>query len=309
MNDSLFIALQYLLPHHLLSRLVGCLASTRQPWIKDAFIQRFASRYRVDMAEALEPDLRAYESFNAFFTRALKPGARPLAEGDDVVLCPADGAISEIGRIEDGRLLQAKGHTFSLLQLVGGDTDVADRFQGGHFATVYLSPKDYHRVHMPLGGELESMTYVPGALFSVNQTTADNVEGLFARNERLVCLFQTSAGPMAVILVGAMIVAGIETVWAGPVAPLRRRVSSTRYGSHSTPVQLDKGAEMGRFMLGSTAIVLFPPDTVEWQSELRNGSQVRMGQAMGSLLARAAKPRRKRSAKTTESDAGSESAE
>ena len=219
MKSRLFIISQYLLPHHLLSRLAGCVAECRARWFKNAFTAWFAKRYQVNMSEALVEDLTAYEHFNAFFTRALKPGARPLDETPGAILCPADGAVSQLGPIEHGRIFQAKGHSFSALELLGGDPALAAPFMGGEFATIYLSPKDYHRVHMPLAGTLREMVYVPGRLFSVNQTTAENVPELFARNERVVCLFDTERGPMAVVLVGAMIVASIETVWAGLVTP------------------------------------------------------------------------------------------
>lgn len=282
MKDRLFILSQYLLPHHLLSRLAGCIAECRLPWFKNAFTDWFAHRYQVDMREAQVEDLTAYEHFNAFFTRALKDGARPLADSADAVLCPADGAISQMGPIEHGRLFQAKGHDFSLTALLGGDAERAAPFMGGQFATVYLSPRDYHRVHMPLTGTLREMVYIPGRLFSVNQTTAENVPGLFARNERVACLFDTERGPMAVVLVGAMIVASIETVWAGLVTPPRRELKTQRYDAAArAPITLDKGAEMGRFKLGSTAIVLFGPEQVQWSSELTAGSSVRMGQQLG----------------------------
>ena len=282
MKDRLFILSQYLLPHHLLSRLAGCIAECRLPWFKNAFTGWFAHRYQVDMREAQVEDLTAYEHFNAFFTRALKDGARPLADPADAVLCPADGAISQMGPIEHGRLFQAKGHDFSLTALLGGDAERAAPFLGGQFATVYLSPRDYHRVHMPLTGTLREMVYIPGRLFSVNQTTAENVPGLFARNERVACLFDTERGPMAVVLVGAMIVASIETVWAGLVTPPRRELKTQRYDAAArAPITLDKGAEMGRFKLGSTAIVLFGPEQVQWSSELAAGSSVSMGQQLG----------------------------
>lgn len=282
MKDRLFILSQYLLPHHLLSRLAGCIAECRQPWLKDTFTQWFARRYQVDMSEALVEDLTAYEHFNAFFTRALKEGARPLAEAENAVLCPADGAISQLGPIEHGRLFQAKGHDFSLTALLGGDAERAAPFMGGQFATVYLSPKDYHRVHMPLTGTLREMVYIPGRLFSVNQTTVENVPGLFARNERVACLFDTERGPMAVVLVGAMIVASIETVWAGLVTPPRRELKTLRYDAAARePITLEKGAELGRFKLGSTAIVLFGPQQMSWSADLVAGSSVRMGQQLG----------------------------
>lgn len=285
LQERLFLLAQYLLPHHLLSRLVGLAAECRVPWFKNRLIGWFARRYRVDMSEAQVEDLHAYEHFNAFFTRALKDGARPLEAAPDAVLCPADGAISQLGRIEHGRIFQAKGHSFSAVELLGGDAERAAPFLGGSFATVYLSPRDYHRVHMPLAGTLREMVYVPGRLFSVNQLTAENVPELFARNERVVCLFDTERGPMAVVLVGAMIVASIETVWAGLVTPPKRALKSFRYDAAArAPIHLEKGAELGRFKLGSTAIVLFGPEQVEWAEELAAGSPVRMGQRLGSSL-------------------------
>lgn len=283
MKQRLFILSQYLLPHHLLSRLIGYAADCRAAWFKNRLIGWFAKQYQVDMSEAQVEDLEAFEHFNAFFTRALKPGARPLAQGSDAVLCPADGAVSQLGKIEHGRVFQAKGHSFSLVELLGGDTERAAPFMGGAFATIYLSPKDYHRVHMPLAGTLTEMVYVPGRLFSVNQNTAENVPELFARNERVVCLFATERGPMAVVLVGAMIVASIETVWAGLVTPPKRSLKTFRYDDAArAPIALDKGAELGRFKLGSTAIVLFGADQVQWAQELAAGSPVQMGQLLGS---------------------------
>ncbi|MET1077500.1 MAG: archaetidylserine decarboxylase [Pseudomonas sp.] len=282
LKQRLFIFSQYLLPHHLLSRLIGYAADCRISGFKNRLISWFAQQYQVDMREALVEDLHAYEHFNAFFTRALKDGARPLDDSPGAVLCPADGAISQLGAIEHGRLFQAKGHSFTAQELLGGDSQRAQAFLGGTFATVYLSPKDYHRVHMPLTGTLREMVYVPGRLFSVNQTTAENVPGLFARNERVVCLFDTERGPMAVVLVGAMIVASIETVWAGLVTPPKRSLKTLRYDEAArAPITLAKGAELGRFKLGSTAIVLFGPDQVAWHNNLGAGSAVRMGQALG----------------------------
>lgn len=278
-KDRLFICSQYLTPHHLLSRLVGGLAECRAPWLKDRLIPWFAKRYCVDMREAQVQELKAYENFNAFFTRALRSDARPLDETPDAVLCPADGAISQLGAIEHGRIFQAKGHDYSLIELLGGDTARAKPFMNGQFATIYLSPKDYHRVHMPVTGTLREMVYVPGKLFSVNTVTAENVPELFARNERVVCLFDTEYGPMAVILVGAMIVASIDTVWAGTVTPMRKEVRVTQYGES---IELQKGDELGRFKLGSTAIVLFGPDSVQWAEELTALTPVRMGQRLAA---------------------------
>jgi phosphatidylserine decarboxylase len=283
MQQRLFILSQYLLPHHLLSRLIGCAAECRANWFKSRLINWFAKRYQVDMSEAAVEQLDSYAHFNAFFTRALKEGARPLDSGVGAVLCPADGAVSQLGKIEHGRIFQAKGHSFSVLELLGGDSERAAEFMGGEFATVYLSPKDYHRVHMPLAGTLREMVYVPGRLFSVNQTTAENVPELFARNERAVCIFDTERGPMAVVLVGAMIVASIETVWAGLVTPPKRELKTSRYDAAArAPIELAKGAELGRFKLGSTAIVLFGPEQVQWAAELGAGSPVRMGQRLGA---------------------------
>jgi|TARA_R110000822_G_scaffold8704_16_gene34284 phosphatidylserine decarboxylase len=282
MRERLFIISQYLLPQHLLSRLAGCLANCTWAWVKNPFISWFVKRYGVDMREAEQTDPLAFACFNDFFTRALKPGARPLAPEPDSILCPADGTISQLGKIEHGRIFQAKGQSFSVLELVGGNPAHAALFQGGEFATVYLSPKDYHRVHMPCAGTLTDMVYVPGKLFSVNQITAENVPELFARNERVVCLFDTSHGPMAVVLVGAMIVASVETVWAGLVAPPTRQLKAERYGQ-AAPT-LERGSEMGRFKLGSTAIVLFGPGHAAWDPAMRAGAAVSMGQAMGKLI-------------------------
>jgi len=282
--QRLFILLQHLLPHHLLSRAVGLLAACELHWLKNLLIRRFIRAYGVDMAEALEPDPAAYASFNAFFTRALKSGARPLPASDKAVVSPADGALSAIGAINQDTLIQAKGRSYSMTTLLGGDAERAAVFQNGCFATVYLSPKDYHRVHMPLAGTLKEMIYVPGRLFSVNQTTADNIPDLFARNERAVCIFDTAAGPMAVVLVGAMIVAAIDTVWAGQVAPAPHGLQVSNYRQASPPVHLQKGLELGRFRLGSTAIVLFGPDMMAWQDDYSAGSTVRMGEQLGTLL-------------------------
>ena len=283
MKTRLFLLCQYLLPHHLLSRLAGCIAECRVRWFKNAFTTWFAKRYQVDMSQALVEDVTAYEHFNAFFTRALKDGARPLDQTPGAVLSPADGAVSQLGPIEHGRVFQAKGHSYSVQELVGGDADVAAQFMGGDFATIYLSPKDYHRVHMPLAGTLRQMIYVPGRLFSVNQTTAENVPELFARNERAVCIFDTERGPMAVVLVGAMIVASIETVFAGLVTPPKRELKTFNYDEAArAPIHLEKGAELGRFKLGSTAIVLFGPEQVKWAESLTAGSPVMMGQSIGA---------------------------
>ncbi len=284
-SDKLLTSLQYLVPQHLLSRLVGWLAETRIDAIKNAFISHFARQYQVDMAEALEENPLAYENFNAFFTRALKEGARPIDAEAGSIVCPADGAVSQLGDINGDAVFQAKGHYYSLNELLGGDEERARPFLGGKFATIYLSPKDYHRVHMPFTGTLREMIHVPGDLFSVNTRTAENVPRLFARNERVVAIFDTAFGPMAVVLVGAMIVASIETVWAGIVAPAKRQVRVTRYGNDSTQtITLEKGAELGRFRLGSTAIVCVGPGVAEWLPEFRDGTPTRMGERLGRQL-------------------------
>ncbi len=280
--SRLFALIQYPLPHHLLSRLVGLLAECRTPWLKNALVSTFIRQFRVDMDEAAEPDPTAYATFNDFFTRELEEGARPIGGG---MVSPADGRLSHFGPIEAGQLLQAKGHRFSAMELLGGDGEAARRFLGGSFATVYLSPSDYHRVHMPLGGTLTEMVYVPGRLFSVNAATTEHVPNLFARNERLVCHFDTEHGPMAVVLVGAMIVAAIETVWAGQITPLPRGgVQRIRF---DTPVRLEKGEEMGRFKLGSTVVMAFSEpvsftDAIE-PGAIEPGAKVQMGQSLGAF--------------------------
>ncbi len=281
--DRLRTSVQYLLPQHGLSRLVGKIASSTTPWIKDTFIQRFAERYNVDMSEALEPDLSQYACFNDFFTRALKPGARPLCTENDSILCPADGAISQLGPITNDRVFQAKGHDYSLNDLLADNTS-AQAYIGGQFATVYLSPRDYHRVHMPLTGKLTRSVYVPGDLFSVNTLTAQTVPNLFARNERLVAHFDTEAGPMVVILVGAMIVASIETVWGG-VEAIGSEIRTRDFAAHEQ-ITLNSGDELGRFRLGSTAIILFGPNVMSWEKEFVTSSSTRMGQRLGYVLSK-----------------------
>lgn len=282
-NDRLLSLWQYPIPQHLVSRLMGLVANSENPAIRDPFTRWFANRYGVDMNEAANPDLASYRTFNEFFTRPLKPGARPVDRDARSIVSPADGAISELGPISDDAILQAKGFSYSATTLLGGDPARAAAFRDGQFITVYLSPKDYHRVHMPLAGTLREMIYVPGRLFSVNTRTANGVPGLFARNERVVCIFDTVAGPMAVVLVGAIIVAGIATVWSGTVTPPHRRLEATTFTSGVKPVALDKGAEMGRFLVGSTAIVLLPKGTVQWDAELKAGTPLRMGQRIGTL--------------------------
>ena len=279
--EKAFALLQLILPHHLLSRLVGYLARSRTPWIKTVFINVFRKRFGIDLSEAEIEQPEQFENFNAFFTRALKPDARPICEAAADIACPADGAISQLGRIRGADLLQAKGRYYSLYELLGGDASLSSEFSNGHFCTVYLSPKDYHRVHMPVTGTLREMIYVPGRLFSVNQATTRQVPDLFARNERAVCIFDTDRGPVAVILVGAMIVAGIETVFAGQVTPQPRDIVRQTYGDSGKSVTLNRGEELGRFLLGSTVILLFPEGSTHFHDGLVADSPVRMGQSLG----------------------------
>jgi phosphatidylserine decarboxylase len=272
-----FIRAQHLAPQHGLSRFAGFIADSTVPWVKQTLIKRFIDTYDVDMSEAAEP-ASAYPSFNAFFTRALKPGARPLGNADEFVLSPADGAVSQVGPIREGRIVQAKARDYSVAELLAGDADHAGCFEGGRFITIYLSPRDYHRVHMPATGTLRQTRYVPGDLFSVNAVTADGVDRLFARNERLACLFDSPLGKMASVMVGAMIVAGVETVWSGRVAAHGRAVEEARFEDGPT---FAAGDEMGRFYLGSTVVLLFEPGKVEWLPDLRPGTAVRMGRPIG----------------------------
>jgi phosphatidylserine decarboxylase len=272
---------QYLLPKKALTALMGRLASAEGGALTTAVIRWFVRHYGVDMQQAAEPDITRYRTFNDFFTRALKPGARPLAPAD--LLCPIDGAVSQCGRIERDQIFQAKGHRYSTTALLAGDEALARRFDDGEFCTLYLSPKDYHRVHMPCAGTLKRMVYVPGDLFSVNPTTARGVPGLFARNERVVCVFEGERGPFVMVLVGATIVGSMATVWHGVVNPPRRpRIETWTYDDK--PVSLDKGEEMGRFLLGSTVVMLFPRDCMRfnprWQAEL----PVFMGEAMADYV-------------------------
>lgn len=282
MKDKFFILLQQFLPQHLLSRLVGYLADSQISWIKNTFIKVFARKYQINMQEALEENPTAYPSFNAFFTRALKPGVRSIDNAPEAIVSPADGAFSQLGQIDYERIFQAKGRGYGLSTLLGGDLDLAADFKNGSFATIYLSPRDYHRVHMPCDGTLRETIYIPGDLYSVNQTTAENVDQLFARNERLVAIFDTEHGPMAMVLVGAMIVAGIETVWSGQVAPPPATPQRQRFDGQHANIKLAKGDEMGRFKLGSTVVLLFGEDAIQWQQEHQAGGSIQLGQRLAT---------------------------
>ena len=283
MFDKLFVLSQYITPQLGVSNLAGRLADNdRSPALKNRVIKWFIGRYGVDMSEAAEPNPEAYATFNDFFTRELKPGIRPLADGEKTLVSPVDGAISQLGQVTGDRVFQAKGQSFSLSELLGGDESTVAPFVNGEFSTIYLSPKDYHRIHMPVAGTLKEMIHVPGKLFSVNPVTAENVPNLFARNERVVCIFDTASGPMALVLVGAMIVGSVETRWAGVVVPGRRQVTSTLYEGEQA-ITFDKGEEMGRFRLGSTVIMVMPKGSVSWNSDQVAGKTVRMGEAFGAL--------------------------
>ncbi len=281
MNEKLFLSLQHLVPQHLLSRCVGALAQSQLPFVKNRFITWFAKRYEVNLDEATYSDPFDYRSFNEFFTRELKPGARPIDSAENAIVSPADGVVSQFGNIDNGTLVQAKGKHFGLVNLLGGDAAAAEAFQEGSFCTIYLSPKDYHRVHMPVAGTLTRMVHVPGKLFSVNQVTAENVDSLFARNERVVCFFDTEFGPMALVLVGAMIVASVDTVWAGQVCPGRVKRVDVDYTDHIPAIQIGKGEEMGRFKLGSTVVAVFGPGVAKFEQTLATGSDIRMGEKLG----------------------------
>ncbi|MBN8493913.1 MAG: phosphatidylserine decarboxylase [Burkholderiales bacterium] len=276
-NDRLAVLPQYLLPKGAITRAAGSVASARRGASTTRLIRWFVGRYGVDMSEAAEPDIAAYATFNDFFTRALKPGARPLAQAD--LVCPVDGAISQFGRIRGAQIYQAKGHDYSTQALVGGDASLAARFQDGYFATLYLSPKDYHRIHMPCAGRLQRMIHVPGELFSVNPTTARGVPGLFARNERVVCVFDGAAGPFVLVLVGATIVGSMATVWHGVVNPPRPG-ALREWTYEDQPVELAQGAEMGRFLLGSTVVLLFPDGGLQFNPAWMPGGAIRMGEMM-----------------------------
>jgi len=277
LKQQLFIQAQKVVPQHRLSRVVGKIAASENPIVKTAVIAAFKTKYGIDMSIAEQTNALKFKSFNDFFTRGLRTGVRAVDADSTAIVSPADGAISQLGKIENGDVFQAKGQKFTVENLIA-DPQLAEPFKNGDFATVYLSPRDYHRVHMPFAGTLTETLYVPGELFSVNQTTAENIPGLFARNERMVCLFDTELGRMAVVLVGAMIVAGIETVATGKVKP------SGRIELNQHNLFLEKGAELGRFYLGSTAVILFEENKMQWDEKFKANSTVLMGEALGHTL-------------------------
>ena len=306
MSDRLAVLPQYFFPKQALTAFAGWVAGRERGWVTTEIIRRFVAKYQVNMDEALDSSIASYPTFNAFFTRALKPGARPLAAAP--LICPVDGAISQFGRIDRDQIFQAKGHRYSTTAVLGGNAALAAQFEGGHFATIYLSPKDYHRIHMPCDGRLTRMIYVPGELFSVNPVTARGVPGLFARNERVVCVFESARGPFVLVLVGATIVGSMATIWHGVVNPPRGKVvCEWRYSTDPfdladpqtlTPtfsrgareqvkpaVVLKQGDEMGRFLLGSTVVLLFPKGDLHFNPDWAPGRAVRLGEAMADYSA------------------------
>ena len=283
MSDRLPVLPQYILPKQALTSFAGWVAGKERGAVTTWIIRRFVAKYGVDMSEALESDMARYASFNDFFTRALKPGARPIAA--NALICPVDGAVSQFGRIDGDQIFQAKGHNYGTTALVGGDASLAAQFAHGSFATIYLSPRDYHRIHMPCDGVLERMIYVPGDLFSVNPTTARGVPGLFARNERVVCVFDTERGPFALVLVGATIVGSMATAWHGVINPPRGgAVREWRYDDRT--IALKKGEEMGRFLLGSTVVMLFPAPALSFTADWAPARSVRLGEPMADYAVR-----------------------
>jgi phosphatidylserine decarboxylase len=279
-SDRLAVLPQYLLPKGALTNLAGRIAGAKGGAYTTRLIRWFVGRYNVNMDEALDPNIANYKTFNEFFTRALRPDARPLA--DAAYICPVDGRISQFGDIEDDQIFQAKGHKFSTTALVGGDAQLAAQFQHGSFANLYLSPRDYHRIHMPIDGKLTRMIYVPGELFSVNPTTARGIPGLFARNERVVCVFDTAHGPFIMTLVGATIVGSMATVWHGVINPPRlAQVTEWKYDDQN--IVLKKGDELGRFLLGSTVVMLFQKDVLKFNSAWQPAAPVKLGEEMAQL--------------------------
>jgi phosphatidylserine decarboxylase len=279
-SDRLAVLPQYLLPKGALTNFAGRVAGAKGGAYTTGLIRWFVGKYDVNMSEAANPDIASYKTFNEFFTRALRPDARPLAEA--AYICPVDGRISQFGDIEDDQIFQAKGHKFSTTALVGGDAQLAAQFQHGSFANLYLSPRDYHRIHMPIDGKLTRMIYVPGELFSVNPTTARGIPGLFARNERVVCVFDTAHGPFVMTLVGATIVGSMATVWHGVVNPPRLpQVTEWKYDDQN--IVLKKGDELGRFLLGSTVVMLFQKDVLKFNPAWQPAAPVKLGEAMAQL--------------------------
>jgi len=282
-TDRLFAALQYVLPKHALSRFIYRVTRSRSPQLKNRLIRGFLKMYSVDMSEAAQSDPLAYASFNEFFTRALQPQQRPIAHAADAIVSPVDGTVSQCGPLNADSLLQAKGQNYSLATLLA-KAGMAQRYLGGEFICLYLAPHNYHRIHMPVTGTLREALYVPGELFSVNAATARAVPRLFARNERVVCDFDSSAGGLAVVLVGALFVGSIETVWAGEINPPPARRLGTRPIARSRGLALERGAELGRFNMGSTVIMIFEPGKIRWTPGLGTGTTVWMGEQIAQRI-------------------------
>lgn len=280
-GDRLFAAFQYVIPKRALSRIIYSVMRTESPAFKRMLIKSFLSGYQVNMAEAVQSDPFAYRSFNEFFTRPLRPGARTIAPGDDIVVSPVDGTVSQAGPIHGEAIIQAKGIDYSALELLAGDTESAAAYRDGSFTCIYLAPYNYHRIHMPFGGQLRKTVYVPGDLFSVNAATARAVPRVFARNERLICEFDTALGRMAVILVGALFVGSVETVYAGEINPPPRRTRQPTTIAKGVGQTLTKGAELGRFNMGSTVVLLFQRGKIRWEPSLQPLATVQMGRAIG----------------------------
>lgn len=284
-KEAALVLPQYILPQHLISRIMGKLTHSQNKIWKNLLIKLAIRTYKINVKEAMEQDIDSYPSFNHFFTRALNPEARPIADLKHAVVSPADGTVSQTGKITQGNIFQAKGKSFTAVDLLGGDQERAKPFENGEFTTIYLSPKDYHRLHMPLAGTLKEMVHIPGRLFSVNAATTNSIPGLFARNERVAAVFETEVGPMALVLVGAINVASIETVWDGVITPpSAKEVRSWQYPFN--PPFLKRGEEMGRFNMGSTIIVLFGRNKIKWESGLVAGRQVNMGELIGNTIGR-----------------------
>mgnify|MGYP003625857360 CR=1 FL=1 len=282
MSDTLKIIGQYILPKHLVTFIAGKLANAKMGKFTTFLITQFIKKFNIDMSEAKHSEPSYFDTFNNFFTRELKAGLRPIVEGEHNLATPVDGCISQQGDIKMGRIFQAKGHDFSLRELLGGRDDVAAPFDDGLFSTIYLAPKDYHRIHMPITGKLEQLIFIPGDLFSVNPLTAQNVPNLFARNERAVAIFSTAIGPMAIVLVGATIVGSIETVWEGTLtAPKNKQLQYWDYKDQQ--IILEKGAEMGRFKLGSTIVALFPKNSIKFSEDLAPSSVTRLGELFAEI--------------------------
>ena len=279
-KEALTTLPQYILPHHFLSTVMSKFTHSEIKVWKNLMISQIIKFYGVNMSESKEQNIDNFSSFNQFFTRELNPDVRPVTTVKNAIACPADGAVSQAGIIEQGKIFQAKGKSFSAIDLLGGDAERAKPFENGSFTTIYLSPKDYHRLHMPVKGTLTEMVHIPGRLFSVNTATTNSVPGLFARNERVACLFDTEHGPMALILVGAIFVSSVETTWHGVVTP--PTIDSVRTWKYqNNEIVISKGEEMGRFNMGSTIIVLFGKDKIEWEESFKAGKTVKLGEMIG----------------------------